>query len=98
MRIKLAILEKDQSYLNRIVAVFSTKYAEKFEIYSFTDKEIALSTLDSSRIDVFVASDVFQIDTAELPKKCGFAYFVDSVDVDNVMELFGLEMVQKYPI
>lgn len=84
MRIKLAILEKDQSYLNRIVAVFSTKYAEKFEIYSFTDKEIALSTLDSSRIDVFVASDVFQIDTAELPKKCGFAYFVDSVDVDNV--------------
>ena len=33
MRIKLAILEKDQRYLNRIVAAFETKYADKFEIY-----------------------------------------------------------------
>lgn len=86
MRIKLAILEKDQSYLNRIVTAFSTKYADKFEIYSFTDQAIALSTLDSSRIDVFVASDAFEIDVTALPKRCGFAYFVDSVDVDTVNE------------
>ena len=57
MKIKLAILEKDVSYLNRIVAAFSTKYADKFEIYSFTDQEVALATLDSARIDVFIASD-----------------------------------------
>ena len=84
MRIKLAILEKDQRYLNRIVAAFETKYADKFEIYSFTDQAIALSTLDSSRIDVLVASDTFDIDASVLPKRCGFAYFVDSPDVDTV--------------
>lgn len=86
MRIKLAILEKDQSYLNRIVTAFSTKYADKFEIYSFTDQAIALSTLDSSRIDVFVASDAFEINVTALPKRCGFAYFVDSIDVAMVNE------------
>ena len=43
MRIKLAILERDQSYLSRIVSVFNTKYADKFEIYSFTDRDIALN-------------------------------------------------------
>ena len=85
MRIKLAILEKDQSYLNRIVAAFGTKYADKFEIYSFTDQAIALSTLDSSRIDVLVASDAFDIDSTALPKRCGFAYFVDSPDVDQAI-------------
>lgn len=84
MRIKLAILENDQSYLNRIVAAFNTKYADKFEIYSFTDPTIALSTLDPSRIDVFVASDSFDIDVSTLPNRCGFAYFVDSIDVDTV--------------
>lgn len=84
MRIKLAILEKDQSYLNRIVTAFSTKYADKFEIYSFTDQAIALSTLDPNRIDVLVASDAFDIDITALPKRCGFAYFVDSPDVDQL--------------
>ena len=45
MKIRLALLEKDQSYLNRIVSAFSTKYADKFEIYSFTDPGVALATL-----------------------------------------------------
>ena len=39
MKIKLAILESDVSYLKRIVSVFNTKFADKLEIYSFTDKE-----------------------------------------------------------
>ena len=62
MRIKLALLDKDQNYLNRIVSVFNTKYSDKLEIYSFTNTENALATLDSARIDVLVASDVFEID------------------------------------
>ena len=82
MKIKLAILEKDVSYLNRIVAAFSTKYADKFEIYSFTDPSVALSSLDDAKIDVLVANDAFEIDIASLPKRCGFAYFVDSADIN----------------
>lgn len=81
MRIKLAILEKDQSYLNRIVSVFSTKYADKFVIYSFTDMNVALSVLDEEKIDVLVANDAFEIDVNALPKRCGFAYFVDAADI-----------------
>lgn len=95
MKIKLAILEKDQSYLNRIVTAFNTKYADKFEIYSFTDLTIAISTLESARIDVLVASDVFEIDCASIPKRCGFAYFVDSADVDTVNEQRAICKFQK---
>lgn len=81
MKIKVAILEKDQNYLNRIVSVFSTKYADKFEIYSFTDLEVAMLHLESAKIDVFVANDMFDIDVTQLPKRCGFAYFVDAADI-----------------
>ncbi|MCI8465291.1 MAG: chromosome partitioning protein ParA [Lachnospiraceae bacterium] len=84
MKIKLALLEKDSRYLNRMVAAFNTKYADKFEIYSFTEPEAALSALESARINVFVAGNAFEIDTNLLPKRCGFAYFVDSADVDMV--------------
>jgi len=82
MKIRLAILESDEGYLKRIVSVFSTKYADKFEIYSFTELENALQSLAPSKIDVFVANESFEIDHARIPKRCGFAYFVDSADVD----------------
>lgn len=84
MKIKLAILENDLNYLERIKNAFSVKYAEKLEIYSFHDKEIAISVLSQKIIDVFLVSDSFEIDMTEIPSKCGFAYFVDSQDVDNV--------------
>ena len=95
MKIKLAILERDQSYLNRIVSVFSTKYSDKFEIYSFTNPEVALSTLDDAKIDVLVANDAFDIDTSKLPKRCGFAYLVDSMDVETVNNQRAIAKFQK---
>ncbi len=82
MKIKLAILDKDQSYLKRIVKAFGTKYADKFEIYSFSDEKIAIETLSKSKIDVLIASDSFDIDANNIPKHCGFAYLVDGSDVE----------------
>ena len=84
MKIKLAILEKDQSYLNRIVSVFGTKYADKFQIYSFTDIDVAFSTLESAKIEVLIASDAFEVDVKKVPKRCGFAYFVESADIETM--------------
>ena len=95
MRIKLALLENDANYLNRIVTVFSTKYADNFEIYSFTDSEVALSSLDNAKIDVLVASDVFDIDVAKLPNRCGFAYFVDSLDINMKNDQIAICKFQK---
>jgi hypothetical protein len=86
MKIKLAILDNDQNYLMRLVSVFNTKYADKVQIYSFTNPQIALSSLDTSRVDVFVSSDAFDIDVAEIPKRCGFAYFADSPDIDSIKD------------
>lgn len=95
MKIRLAILERDQSYLNRIVSVFSTKYSDKFEIYSFTNMDVALETLDSAKIDVLIANDAFDIDCSALPKRCGFAYLVDSPDVETLNNQRAIAKFQK---
>lgn len=82
MKIKLAVLEKDKSYLARIVSVFGTKYSEKLEIYSFTDPEVALGALSSAKIDVLLASDGFSVDVSKLPNRCAFAFLVDTAGID----------------
>ncbi len=84
MKIRLAIVEKDANYLNRIVSVFSTKFTDKIEAYSFTDLKTAMDTIQNGKIDILLASDAFEIDINSLPRKCGFAYFVDSPDIDTI--------------
>lgn len=37
MRVRLAILDGDKNYLNRIVSVFTTKYADSLQVYSYSD-------------------------------------------------------------
>ena len=37
MKIKLAILDRDDRYLNRIEKAFGSKYEDKFELYTFTE-------------------------------------------------------------
>lgn len=95
MKIKLAILESDKNYLDRIVSVFSTKYADSLQIYSFTDAEIAVSTLATEKIDVLIAGDIFDIDFSKLPKRCSFAYLVDSADIDTLNERAAICKFQK---
>jgi len=95
MKIKLAILEKDTSYLNRFINVFSTKYADKMEIYSFSDMDAAVAALAETKIDVFIASDIYEISVDTLPKRCSFAYFVDSPDVETVDEQRAICKFQK---
>lgn len=95
MKIKLALLDSDQKYLSRIVNAFNTKYSEKFEIYSFTKYENALAELERSHIDILVASDYFDVDVSKLPKRCGFAYFVETADIDTVNNQRAICKFQK---
>lgn len=84
MRIKLALLEKDVSYLNRIVAVFNQKYSDKIQVYSFTDLDALYQVLKETKIDVLLVSDYYKFDINCIPSRCGFAYFIDSKEIDTL--------------
>ena len=98
MRIKLAILDQDANYLSRIVSVFTNKFSDKLEVYSFTDLDVAISTLNSSKINVFVASDNYDIDDSLLPKNCGLAYLVESASIETFKEKPAICKYQKVEI
>lgn len=83
MKVRLAILENDSNYLQRVVSIFNNKFGSELEIYSFTDINAAIKCLDEKKIDVFLANEFFDIDFTLVPKKCGFAYLVESNDIDK---------------
>lgn len=95
MKIKLLILENDNGYLSRVVTMFNNKFANELEIYSYTDKESAIQCLESKKVDFFLASDAFRNDISGLSMKCGFAYLVDSLDIDRVDQHKAICKYQK---
>lgn len=84
MRVKLAILHSDLSYLNRLANALETKYRNRLLLYTFTSPEKALEALNTEKIDVLLADDAFSFDMETLPEKCGFAYLVDSPELDTL--------------
>lgn len=84
MKIKLAIVDNDERYLGRISTAFNQKYADKLRVYSFTNVEALQQTMTETRFDVVLVSEYFEIDTKQLPEWVGFAYLVDSADIDTL--------------
>lgn len=83
MKVRVAILENDSNYLQRVVSIFNNKFGNELEIYSFTDISSAYRCLDDKKIDVFLANENIDIDFSMIPKKCGFAYLVESSDIEK---------------
>ena len=84
MRVKLAILHSDPTYLNRLSGALEAKYRNRLLLHSFTSLEKALESLGPEKIDVLLVDDAFEIKTDALPEKCGFAYLVDSPELDTL--------------
>ncbi|MDR2088620.1 MAG: chromosome partitioning protein ParA [Clostridiales Family XIII bacterium] len=83
MKIKLAILDSDQGYISRVVSAFQSKYADKVEVYAFTDESKALAAIKASKINVLFAADSFKSVSESVPSNCGFAYLVETRDIEQ---------------
>ncbi len=84
MVIKVAVIEKDPRFLDRLTAVFSKNYANKLEIYPFADPEVALTTLQFLRPNILIADESIRIPVKSLPDDCALAYFVSAVSTDQI--------------
>ncbi len=95
MKIKVALLDVDQEYLNRICTAFLTRYADRMEIYSFTSQDLAVQTIKASKLDVLVASEQFEGVEYLIPEKVGLAYLVNSSDIERLNDKPAVCKYQK---
>lgn len=84
IRIRVAILDADETYSGRLANAFNTYYQDKLEVYSFSEKEIAMSFLTSNKIDVFLVDENIDVEVLEIPSRCAFAYLTVINSVDSV--------------
>lgn len=95
IKLKLMLLDKDENYIKRIVSGFNIRYNDKFEIYSFTKPETAMTNLRTNHIDVFLASKDFKIDETQIPRGCAFAYLVENTAIETVFNQRAIGKYQK---
>lgn len=82
MKIRVAILDSNKAYIDRISNSINSRYADKLELYSFTNMDLAISGLHNQNINVFLANSDYEIDNKVIPNFCAFAYLVDSQEIE----------------
>ena len=98
MKIKVALLDKDKEYLDRLTGVFNTKYADKLEVYSFTDEKNAIESVKEYRIDVLIAEEDFNIDKSEFKRNCGLAYFTGTPGIELIKDEIAICKYQRVDV
>lgn len=95
MKIKVTVLTEDKEYLDRLSAIFTSKYMDKIEIYSFTDASSALESIEKDRIDVLVIEEKIDLPIDSLKGKCGIAYLVENSGIEKIDEIVAICKYQK---
>ena len=54
IRIRVAILDADETYSFRLTNAFNTYYQDKLEVYSFSEKEISVLKMSSTCKETFL--------------------------------------------
>ena len=93
MKIKLAILDKDSSYLNHFINALNTSYQDSLEIHGFTKVETLEAALVTLQMNVLLADSSMELDISSLPKGCSFAYLVNDQGVTTIS---GQRAISKY--
>lgn len=93
MRIQLAVVDTDTTYLTRLQEGVAAAYAGRVELLAFTSLEKALESLAETRTHVLVVHESFQVEPTVLPARVELAHLVDAPDVESVR---GIRAVPKF--
>ena len=95
MKIKVGLLDQDTNYLKRMTIAFTSRFADKVEVYSFTMPDVAIEEANDRKLDVFLFSKEYDIDVSKLPDRCGYAYLVDAQNVEMIDDIMTVSKYQK---
>ena len=93
MRIQLAVLDTDTTYLTRLQDHLAAGYPGRIEVLAFTSLEGALASVAETRTHVLVAAESFDVDPESLPPRTVLARLVDSPEVESVR---GVPAIPRY--
>lgn len=95
MKIRLAIVDEDQKYAQRLLNYYANRYSDKLELSYFTSFELFKENLLSKNIDAVLVSEHCDADISGLTDKMLTAYFTESVSIDSIHNIKAICKYQK---
>lgn len=93
MKLKVAILDPDVNYMNRLLKNFQLKYADKVNMYIFSDMEKFYQSLKEVYVDVILMEGSMKVNMDKIPEGTAVGYLCDMADIE---EIDGLPAICKF--
>lgn len=93
MRIKVAFVDRDKTYLNRLVTTLNAKMSDKLDACSFSDVHYMYEYLKQNRNAVVVVSEELEVEFTKIPESISFAWLVE---MGGVAQCKGQKAICKY--
>ena len=93
MQIRVAILDQDQNYQNRVLVALREKFSKKLQVFPCNSTEDVLSVIEAHEVKVFAINKMINYDISQIPEKCAIVYLSE---LKSVKEEDGIPVVCKY--
>jgi cellulose biosynthesis protein BcsQ len=93
MKIRVAIVDSDTKFVNRLAKVFQQKYADKVSLSIFINKDTMYKGIDESQAKLVLFEQSVKIEEEKLPDGVTAGYLGTVPDVD---EIDGFPAICKY--
>lgn len=95
MKIRLAIIEEDQKYAERLLNYYTNRYGDKLELSFFTTFQLFKENLLSKNIDAVLLTEACREDVSELANKMLIAYLTESLSIESIHNIKAICKYQK---
>lgn len=93
MKLKVAILDQDKDFMNRLSRAFQKKYEDKISLMLFSDEKSLLETIKNTRADLLLIDHSTVSDMERFPSGIVKGWLCDLPEVN---EIDGVPAVCKY--
>lgn len=93
MQIRVAILDQDQNYQNRVLVALREKFSKKLQVFPCNSTEDVLSVIEAHEVKVFAINKMINYDISQIPEECAVVYLSE---LKSVKDEEGTPVVCKY--
>lgn len=93
MKIRVAILDQDQNYQNRLLVALRERFSRKLMVFPCNNKEDILGVIEAHEIKVFVINKMIDYDISQIPDECAVVYLTE---MKTPGEIEGVHAICKY--
>ena len=95
MKIRVAILDKDENYKSRLLYNFQIMYADKIELYSFSNFEQLINALENIHVDIILIDEYTEHAKEDIENSKAVVYLCRTAGIEAMNDCPAICKFQK---